>query len=64
MDGPLYREDRNKFIAILMKQLHAIRAEQVFLVSHNSTFDGYNVGVIMTTPEIVDESPLTAVIKI
>lgn len=64
MDGPLYKEDRNKFIAILMKQLADIEAEQVFLVSHNNTFDGYNVGIIMTTDEVIDESPLTAVVRI
>lgn len=64
MDGPLYKEDRNKFITILMKQLRAIHAEQVFLVSHNNTFDGFNVGIIMTTDEVVDESALTSVIRV
>lgn len=64
VDGPLHRSARNKFITILFKQLHAINAEQVFLVSHNNTFDGYNVNVIMTTDEIIDENPLTTVMKV
>ena len=64
VDGPLHRSARNKFITILFKQLHAINAEQVFLVSHNNTFDGYNVNVVMTTNELVDESPLTSIMKI
>lgn len=64
MDGPLYKEDRNQFIAILMKQLRDMNAEQVFLVTHNNTFDGYNTAIIMTTEEVIDDSPLTAVIRI
>lgn len=64
VDGPLHRSARNKFITILFKQLRAINAEQVFLVSHNNTFDGYNVNVIMTTPELVDENPLTSIMKV
>ena len=64
VDGPLHRSARNKFITILFKQLRAIRAEQVFLVSHNNTFDGFNVNVIMTTNELVDETNLTSVMKV
>lgn len=64
VDGPLHRSARNKFITILFKQLHAIQAEQVFLVSHNNTFDGFNVNVVMTTPEVVDENPLTSIMKV
>lgn len=64
VDGPLHRSARNKFITILFKQLRAINAEQVFLVSHNNTFDGYNVNVIMTTNELVDENPLTSIMKL
>lgn len=64
VDGPLHRSARNKFITILFKQLRAIQAEQVFLVSHNNTFDGFNVNVIMTTNELVDETNLTSVMKV
>ena len=64
MDGPLYSADRDKFISILFKQIQAIRAEQIFLISHNNTFDGHNVNVIMTTEEHVDRSHLITVMKI
>ncbi len=56
MDGPLYKDDREKFISILFKQIQAINAEQIFIVSHNNTFDGHNVNIIMTTDEHVDKS--------
>ena len=64
MDGPLYSADRDKFISILYKQIQAIQAEQIFLISHNNTFDGHNVNVIMTTDEHVDRSHLITVMKI
>jgi len=64
VDGPLYKTAREKFITILFKQIVAIHAEQVFVVSHNNTFDGLNCLVIMTTDEQVDESPITAVMRI
>jgi DNA repair exonuclease SbcCD ATPase subunit len=64
VDGPLDRNARNKFITILFKQLQAIRAEQVFIVSHNNTFDGFNVNIILTSDEVVDENPLTTVMKV
>ena len=64
VDGPLHYSARNKFITILFKQLRAIMADQVFLVSHNNTFDGYNVNVIMTTDERVDETASTSVMTV
>ena len=64
VDGPLHYSARNKFITILFKQLRAIMADQVFLVSHNNTFDGYNVNIIMTTDERVDETASTSVMTV
>lgn len=64
VDGALYKSDRNTFIAILFKQLNAIQAEQVFLISHNNTFDGYDVNLILTTDEVVDENPLTTTMRV
>lgn len=64
VDGALYKNDRNKFIAILFKQIKAINAEQVFLISHNNTFDGYNVNIIMTTDEVVDDNPLISIMHV
>ena len=64
VDGPLYKDDRAKFIDILFRQIHAINAEQVFLITHNNTFDGYPVNVIMTTDEVVDDDSLATIIKV
>ena len=64
VDGPLDKSARNKFITILFKQLHAIGAEQVFIVSHNNSFDGFNVNVITTGSDVVDENPLTTIMKV
>lgn len=64
VDGALYKSSRNDFINVLFKQLRAIKAEQAFLISHNNTFDGFDVNIIMTTDEIVDESPLISIMKV
>lgn len=56
IDGPLYKKDRDKFISILFKQLKAINAQQVFLITHNNTFEGSPVNIIMTTEEVIDKS--------
>lgn len=64
VDGPLYEHDRQKFISILFKQLQIINAEQVFLISHNNLFSGVPINVIMTTEEIIDDSPLTSVMYV
>lgn len=64
MDGPLYKTDRSKFITILYKQLVAIDADQVFLISHNFTFEGNDVNVIMTTDEHVDKSSMLSVMHV
>ena len=57
-DGPLYKSDRSKFLSILFKHINIIKSEQVFIISHNNTFDGYPVNVLMTTDEIIDNSEL------
>ena len=64
VDAPLYKHDRHKFISILFKQLQAINAEQVFLISHNNTFDGHPVNIIMTTEEIVDKSEMNSIMRV
>lgn len=64
VDAPLDRLARNRFIAILFKQIHAINAEQVFIVSHNNSFDGFNVNIILTGDDVVDENPLTTTMKV
>ena len=64
MDGPLYTADRSKFIDILYKQIQAIDAEQIFLVSHNNTFEGHSVNVIMTTEEHVEDNGMITVMHV
>jgi DNA repair exonuclease SbcCD ATPase subunit len=56
IDGALYSKDREKFLMILTQQISAIKAEQVFLITHNNCFDGYPINIIMTTPEHVDNN--------
>ena len=51
IDGPLHKNDREKFIGILFRQMAAIQADQVFLISHNSTFEGNPVNIFTTSPD-------------
>lgn len=53
-DGALYKNDRMKIIAVLMKHAKAINSSQIFLITHNSNYSNYNVGVITTSDEVVD----------
>lgn len=64
MDGPLYASDRTKFFDILYKQIAEINAEQIFLVSHNNTFEGHNVNIIMTTEEHVEDNGMITVMRV
>jgi len=64
IDGPLYKEDREKFISILFKQMAAIGADQVFLITHNNTFEGNPVNVLTTSDEDVDRSSRQVVIHL
>lgn len=64
IDGPLHRGDREKFITILFKQMAAIQASQVFLISHNNTFEGNPINVIMTTDEPIENSSRQEVIRL
>jgi DNA repair exonuclease SbcCD ATPase subunit len=64
VDAPLYIEDREKFITILLRHIQTIHAEQAFLISHNHTFEGQPVNVIMTTDEIIDKTPNMTVMHI
>lgn len=65
MDGPLHKNDKQKFIAILLKYLKEIGSEQCFVITHDdNTFDGYPVQVIMTTDENVNREKYSNVIKL
>lgn len=64
IDGPLHKNDREKFIGILFKQMAAISADQVFLITHNSTFEGNPINVIMTADEQIENTNRQVVIKL
>lgn len=64
IDGPLHKNDREKFIGILFRQMAAIQADQVFLISHNSTFEGNPVNIFMTADEDIEQSPRQVIVKI
>ncbi len=48
-DATLDEESRAKFIDLLEVYMHTIKAEQLFLISHNNMFDSYPVNVILTS---------------
>jgi DNA repair exonuclease SbcCD ATPase subunit len=64
VDGPLYKHDRERFLTIFFKHLSAINAEQAFLITHNNTFDGQSINIIMTSDEIVDKTPINNIMKV
>lgn len=54
MDTSLDKYGRSKFIDIIERYMKTIHASQVFLISHNSMFDMYNVNVLQTTMGSMD----------
>ncbi|MCM1214086.1 MAG: AAA family ATPase [Lachnospiraceae bacterium] len=64
IDGPLYKEDREKFISILFKQMAAIGANQVFLITHNNTFEGNPVNILTTSEDELEHSPRQVIIQL
>lgn len=48
VDGTLDEYYRPSFIPVLERQMDSIQGEQVFIISHNNTFDNYPVDVILT----------------
>ena len=49
MDTALDKYGRSKYIDIIEQYMETIHAEQIFLISHNSMFDMYNINVLQTT---------------
>lgn len=47
-DATLDSESRGKFIDLLETYMGTIKAEQLFLVSHNNMFDSYPVNILLT----------------
>lgn len=64
VDGALYESDRRKFLNILLNQIREVGIEQIFLTTHNRTFEGTPINIIMTTEEPIAEDGLTSVMKV
>ena len=56
MDTALDKYGRSKYIDIIEKYMRTISASQIFLISHNSMFDMYDVNVLITTEGTIHES--------
>ena len=54
IDGPLYKENKEKFISIVEKNMSAIGCEQCIMITHNNFFEQYPINLISTSNE--DES--------
>lgn len=54
MDTALDKYGRSKYIDIIEQYMTTINASQIFLISHNSMFDMYNVNVLQTTKNVVN----------
>lgn len=50
MDGPLYKENKKKFVGIVEKEMDRISCEQAVLITHNDLFENYPVDLIITSP--------------
>ena len=50
-DGALHAEDRNRFLIMLLRHMKVIKGEQCIVISHNQTFEGYPIHLILTSDE-------------
>lgn len=50
LDGPLYKENKEKFISIIDKQMSKLGCEQLFIITHNNIFENYPISLIETAP--------------
>ena len=51
MDGPLYKDNKFKFLRILESQMKSIKAEQIVLITHSDIFEEYPIDLIITSPD-------------
>lgn len=56
IDGPLDKNNREKFINILETQIGKLGIEQVFVISHNDAFDACEMNLILLNGSTVDPS--------
>ena len=64
MDTSLDKYGRSKYIDIIEQYMTTISASQVFLISHNSMFDMYNVNVLQTTKSVMDSDDNKFIVKV
>lgn len=64
VDGALHPRDREKFTSILFRQIQEIGARQVFLISHNNSFENVPANIIMTTEEPIDALKMHHIIRL
>ena len=64
MDTALDKYGRSKYIDIIEQYMTTINASQIFLISHNSMFDMYDVNVLQTTKAISSVTPDTVVVPV
>lgn len=62
-DSALDVKNRALFLDIIERQLSAINAEQLFLITHNDMFDNYPVDIIMTSPMNINTKGRTILFK-
>lgn len=61
VDGPFYKDDREKFLMILSQQIKVNNVEQVFLISHNNCYDGYPINIIATSETGMDNKNIPSI---
>ena len=61
VDGPFYKDDREKFLLILSQQIKVNNVEQVFLISHNNCYDGYPINIIATSETGMDNKNIPTI---
>lgn len=63
-DAALHSSDRNKFVSLLFKWIRQNSVEQVILITHNQTFEGYPINLILTSDEAFEENELQSVYRL
>ena len=63
-DAALHSSDRNKFVSILFRWIKQNDIEQIILITHNQTFEGYPINLILTSEESFEENSLQSIYKI
>lgn len=63
-DAKLDSHSRGQFVAMITNFMADIKADQLFLISHNSMFEGFPVNVIMTSESNLSNMPQAQVLKL